>query len=74
MNNRCEFLRQCPSILLIEDIQPGTTDNTEYTHYSLLKTIENNFNLSNLGRNDSTANPFNLKLLSNQTVNSKHNL
>lgn len=30
----------------------NTTDNTFYTHYSLLSTVESNWDLGNLGRND----------------------
>ncbi|KAG0043207.1 hypothetical protein BGZ83_011714 [Gryganskiella cystojenkinii] len=30
----------------------GTTDNTYYTHYSLISTVTNNWGLGNLGRND----------------------
>jgi hypothetical protein len=47
--------------LLLGDISPdlqGTTDNTFYTHYSLLSTVENNFGLPNLGRYDVGANVF----------------
>lgn len=36
----------------------GTTDNTFYTHYSILSTLENNWNLPNLGRYDVGANVF----------------
>jgi len=39
-------------------ITPNTVDNTLYNHYSLLRTIEDNWNLGNLGRNDATATPF----------------
>jgi hypothetical protein len=38
----------------------GTTDSTALTHYSLLATLEANFGLGNLGKNDVTARPFNL--------------
>ncbi|KAF9130809.1 hypothetical protein BGW39_002654 [Mortierella sp. 14UC] len=41
----------------------NTTDNIFYTHYSLLSTVENNWGLGNLGRNDANkklANVFNL--------------
>ncbi|KAF9930605.1 hypothetical protein FBU30_000308 [Linnemannia zychae] len=41
----------------------GTTDNTFYTHYSLLSTVEDNWDLGNLGRNDANktlANVFSL--------------
>ncbi|KAI0878654.1 phosphoesterase family-domain-containing protein [Hypoxylon argillaceum] len=36
----------------------GTTDATQYNHYSLLKTVENNWGLGNLGQNDVNAVPF----------------
>ena len=36
----------------------GTTDDTVYTHYSILSTLENNWNLPNLGRYDVGANVF----------------
>jgi hypothetical protein len=38
----------------------GTTDSTALNHYSLLKTLETNFNLGNLGKNDVTATAFSL--------------
>ncbi|CZR52613.1 related to acid phosphatase Pho610 [Phialocephala subalpina] len=38
----------------------GTTDDTVYTHYSILSTLENNWELPNLGRYDVGANVFNL--------------
>lgn len=38
----------------------GTTDNTALNHYSLLKTLETNFGLGNLGKNDVTATAFSL--------------
>jgi len=41
-------------------IQKGGSDNTHYTHYSLLKTVEDNWGLGNLGRNDATATAFHL--------------
>ncbi|KAJ3104520.1 hypothetical protein HDU97_009133 [Phlyctochytrium planicorne] len=34
----------------------GLTDGTRYDHYSWLATIEDNFSLGNLGRNDASAN------------------
>jgi len=37
---------------------PGQKDNNYYNHYSLLATVEHNWNLGNLGRNDATAKPF----------------
>ena len=36
-------------------IKAGTTSSTAYNHYSLLKTVESNWNLGNLGRNDVSA-------------------
>lgn len=36
----------------------GTTDNTAYTHYSQLATVERNWGLGNLGLNDVGATPF----------------
>jgi hypothetical protein len=36
----------------------GSTDTTKYTHYSLLATIEANWNLGNLGRGDKGATVF----------------
>jgi len=39
-------------------IKPGTVDGTLYNHYSLLRTVEDNWGLGNLGRNDASATPF----------------
>ncbi|KIM39457.1 hypothetical protein M413DRAFT_446962 [Hebeloma cylindrosporum] len=36
----------------------GVTDSTALNHFSLLKTLENNFGLGNLGKSDVTATPF----------------
>ncbi|KAI8625908.1 phosphoesterase family-domain-containing protein [Xylariaceae sp. FL1651] len=36
----------------------GTTDSTQYNHYSLTKTVENNWALGDLGENDVSAVPF----------------
>ncbi|KAK4197677.1 phosphoesterase family-domain-containing protein [Triangularia verruculosa] len=36
----------------------GTTNSTSYGHYSVLKTVELNWNLGNLGQNDVGANAF----------------
>lgn len=36
----------------------GTTDGTEYTHYSMLSTVENNWDLDNLGQGDVGAATF----------------
>ena len=47
--------------LLLGDIPfnlKGTTDDTFYTHYSILSTLENNFGLPNLGRYDVGASVF----------------
>jgi Phosphoesterase family len=39
-------------------VKPGTVEADRYDHYSLLRTIEENFELGTLGRNDLTANWF----------------
>ncbi|KAK6222919.1 hypothetical protein LQW54_000730 [Pestalotiopsis sp. IQ-011] len=36
----------------------GTTDSTRYNHYSLTKTVEDNWSLGDLGENDVSAVPF----------------
>jgi hypothetical protein len=36
----------------------GTTDGTAYTHYSMLSTVENNWDLGNLGQGDVGAATF----------------
>ncbi|RIA97027.1 phosphoesterase family-domain-containing protein [Glomus cerebriforme] len=48
------------SSLLGSPVQPNKShdDGTPYTHYSIAKTIEENWGLNSLGRNDTTANPF----------------
>ncbi|KAI0133784.1 phosphoesterase family-domain-containing protein [Xylariales sp. AK1849] len=38
--------------------QEGTTDSTRYNHYSLTKTVEDNWGLGDLGENDVDATPF----------------
>jgi len=45
------------TLLLGDTVKPGHVDHTHYTHYSLLRTVEDNFNLSSLGRGDATAVP-----------------
>lgn len=35
--------------------QEGTTDSTKYNHYGLTKTVEDNWNLGDLGENDASA-------------------
>jgi acid phosphatase len=44
--------------LLGNMVQPGTIESDVYNHYSLLRTIEENFELGTLRRNDLTANWF----------------
>jgi phospholipase C len=44
--------------LLGEMVKPGTVEADHYNHYSLLRTIEENFELGTLRRNDLTANWF----------------
>ena len=48
--------------LLLGDAVPaelhGTTDDTKYNHYSIMSTVENNWDLGNLGKGDKDAKPF----------------
>jgi len=44
-----------PCILVSPFAKPGYVSNTEYSHYSLLATVEAIFNLGSLGRNDATS-------------------
>ncbi|ORX94445.1 hypothetical protein K493DRAFT_315498 [Basidiobolus meristosporus CBS 931.73] len=48
------------TVLLGKGIQqlPNGIDSTRYDHYSLLRTIEDNWELGTLGRNDTKAYPF----------------
>ena len=49
------FRNQVWALLLGDVIPPslrGTTDSTVYTHYSCLSTVQNNWGLYHLGRND----------------------
>jgi len=39
----------------------GTVDDTKYNHYSLLRTVEENWSLGSLGRNDQNATIFDFK-------------
>lgn len=41
---------------VIDKFHFNTSDNTYYTHYSELSTVENNWDLCNLGRNDTNNN------------------
>lgn len=43
-------------------VRPGTSDDTHYSHYSLLKTVEDNWDLGNLGRGDTLPDLKNLKV------------
>ena len=44
--------------LLGEMVRPDATETDHYSHYSLLRTVEENFELGTLGNNDLTANWF----------------
>jgi hypothetical protein len=45
--------------LLIGDmLQAGTTRHEPYNHFSLLRSVEVNFGLGTLGRNDAAASPY----------------
>ncbi len=47
---------QIYTVLLGDMITPEISDPTPFNHYSLIKTIERNFGLSDLGKNDRAAN------------------
>lgn len=49
---------QIYTVLLGDMIKPGSKIDTPYNHYSLLNTIEKNFNLGSLNKNDKGANWF----------------
>ncbi|KAI8871658.1 hypothetical protein GQ42DRAFT_91924 [Ramicandelaber brevisporus] len=49
---------QVYTVLVGKGAAPGVVDSNAYDHYSLLRTIEDNFGLGNLGRNDADAKPF----------------
>lgn len=48
--------------VLVGDAVPadlhGTTNDTAYNHYSIMATVENNWNLGNLGAHDADASTF----------------
>jgi len=46
------------TLLLGSMIPKNSTDNTSYTHASLLRTVQDNWNLGQLGREDVSATPF----------------
>lgn len=46
------------TVLLGDMVKPKTVESEIYNHYSLLRTVEENFQLGNLGRNDLTADWF----------------
>jgi len=48
---------QVPCILVSPLAKLGYVSHAEYSHYSLLATVEAIFNLGSLGRNDTTASP-----------------
>jgi hypothetical protein len=47
---------QIYTVLLGDMIRPGVEEEEGYNHYSLLRTIEENFGLGTLGKNDAGAN------------------
>jgi len=49
-----------PGIILASStlIISGSRDSTHYNHFSLLKTVEDNWNLGSLNRGDKEASPF----------------
>jgi hypothetical protein len=46
------------TLLIGPSVPEDVMDDTSYTHYSLLKTVEGNFGLGSLGRHDEKAIPF----------------
>ena len=46
------------ALLLGPEITPGSHDDTEYNHYSITRTIEDNWDLGTLDRHDKDATPF----------------
>lgn len=46
------------TVLLGDMVKPNTVQSEVFNHYSLLRTVEENFQLGDLGRNDLTANWF----------------
>jgi len=50
------------TLLIGEGVPAGVKTSQRYDHYSLLRTIEDNFGLGTLGRNDLTATPVNFTL------------
>lgn len=46
------------TVLLGDMVNPKTVESEMFNHYSLLRTVEENFKLGNLGRNDLTASWF----------------
>lgn len=46
------------TVLLGPMVAPGSIDSAAYTHYSLLRTVEDVFGLGSLGREDAKARPF----------------
>jgi hypothetical protein len=50
------------TLLIGEGIPEGKKTSERYDHYSLLRTIEDNFELGTLERNDATATPVNFTL------------
>jgi len=57
------------AVALSPCIDPGTTVQADYNHYSLLRWVEDNFGLPHLGfaRQDSGVNPFDAQLLNDAT-------
>lgn len=46
------------TVLLGSMVKPGAVDSNHYNHYSLTKTIQENWDLGSLGRNDASADAF----------------
>lgn len=52
---------QIYTAIIGKNIKAGTEDNSELNHYSILKLIEDEFDLGNLKQNDSTAKKINIQ-------------
>jgi hypothetical protein len=56
-NDRSEATNQIYTALVGSGIKPGSVSRHHYDHYSLLRTLEDAFDLGNLGLHDANAEP-----------------
>jgi hypothetical protein len=57
--NKVSHIDQVPALLVGPNIRAGFRSHRRYNHYSLLRTIEDAFGLTQLTRNDRSAQPMN---------------